>query len=247
MMLMSQLSNKKELEKSIDQRSLKNSTKKQNVEFSNRPNKKLPTIEKPHFRSSRADSRKRASKTGNTSVFNTKIFTRPLTRKTFDVRNLEGNHETSQDKKSKFILKNKKAISTDKLGNINFNENAKLVFLEKKSENFPEMNTKKSHGGEKKKDGKLNLKFHFKSLTRHTTPGKVDGYSKTNQDCSIILKLKYNQLMKSYFTSDLITLIGVFDGHGNNGHHVSGFLVKNLRSKKKFIFFLKKNFFTKNF
>ena len=68
----------------------------------------------------------------------------------------------------------------------------------------------------------------FVSLASRTMAGMSDGYSKLNQD-SIFVKI-------SFFDDPNICLLAVFDGHGLEGHRVSGFLKLNVASKKAQIF-----------
>lgn len=192
------------------------------------------------------------------------IFSRPLTRKTFDVRNLDG-------KKSENISIKKSGFSADKLTTVNIKahkikleddeeekeikktENNYLTESPKKdtqsqsfleisdNNNFlpdvsPEILTQEEKTEKMKREAKRKIDFHFESLSKITTPGKMDGYPKTNQDSAIIVKMKYSDLKTNYFTSDILTLLAVFDGHGNNGHHVSGFITQNFRSNFFFYF-----------
>lgn len=59
------------------------------------------------------------------------------------------------------------------------------------------------------------------SIGYRSTPGKVSGESKVNQDSVFI----------SNTTIDGAFIIGVFDGHGQNGHRVSNFLSLNLEGR----------------
>ena len=61
------------------------------------------------------------------------------------------------------------------------------------------------------------------SLASRSLAGMAEGFSKLNQD-SIFVKI-------NLLGNPDICLLAVFDGHGMEGHRVSGFLRNNIQSK----------------
>lgn len=249
--LMNQISNKKELARSIDLRSRKKVLMQR---MSERIEKKLPTLghNNTQFHTSRLGRRKSSNNVAKKQKGESP-FIRPLARKTYDVRNIQSNSRHSNQGefvKVKTPEKNMKSF-TDKSGNFDFGTNPKLIFLTKKykgeksvRKNLPDVTPKsklskanfsRSNINSEKDSPNFvkstNARFHFKTLAKFTTPGKMDGVSKVNQDKAVVMRISMPVLKSSFFSSEIMSLIAVFDGHGSNGHHVSQFLVENLKSK----------------
>ena len=70
----------------------------------------------------------------------------------------------------------------------------------------------------------------FKNISIKTEPGCNGVSTKINQDSYIV--------EKDFLSNSSNIILGVFDGHGQNGHHVSSYLKKNIASILLFLFLL---------